>query len=306
MTTARPVDDRIRSWLLEIAPAELPDRVFDATFERTRSMSQASGVRPWRTPSMNPLARMTAAVIAVVLLIGTGAYLLGPGPQTGGTPTSSPSVSATPLPTSSATASASPTPTLTQTSELGTPSPLQGRAASFAAPFTYTLPAGEGLVATDSSEIGVWQFRHPAPSGDFYDRVVAFRRVYGGRADPCNEVSQSRDLADPQAYIDYFKSIPTVAVSDVRSVTVDGRPAKQAVLSFDPATAACPDVWLFVADPISITQNIGRGSARVTVLDVDGITIAIMTIGDDTWLPVADQFIASIRFDAPPPSPSES
>jgi len=43
MTTERPVDDRIRSWLLETAPAELPDRVFDATFERTRSMSQASG-----------------------------------------------------------------------------------------------------------------------------------------------------------------------------------------------------------------------------------------------------------------------
>src|SRR6185369_10187322 len=31
MTTERPVDDRIRSWLLETAPAELPDRVFDAT-----------------------------------------------------------------------------------------------------------------------------------------------------------------------------------------------------------------------------------------------------------------------------------
>ena len=56
---------------------------------------------------MNPLARMTAAVIAVVLLIGTGAYLLGPGPQNGGTPTSSPSISATALPASSATASAS-------------------------------------------------------------------------------------------------------------------------------------------------------------------------------------------------------
>ncbi len=61
---------------------------------------------------MNPLARMTAAVIAVVLLIGTGAYLLGPGPQNGGTPTSSPSVSATALPTSSATASGSPSPSV--------------------------------------------------------------------------------------------------------------------------------------------------------------------------------------------------
>jgi hypothetical protein len=101
MNTERPVEDRIQSWLLETAPAELPDRVFDATFERTRSMSQASGVRPWRTPAMNPLARMAAAVIAVVLVVGTGAYLLGEGPQNGGTPTSSPSTSASPVPTSS-------------------------------------------------------------------------------------------------------------------------------------------------------------------------------------------------------------
>ena len=108
MNTERPVEDRIRSWLLETAPAELPDRVFDATFERTQSMSQASGVRPWRTPSMNPLARMAAAFIAVVLVIGTGAYLLGQGPQNGGTPTSSPSISATAVPTSSAKPSASP------------------------------------------------------------------------------------------------------------------------------------------------------------------------------------------------------
>jgi hypothetical protein len=98
MNTERPVEDRIRSWLLVTAPTELPDRVFDATFERTQSMSQASGVRVWRTLSMNALPRTAVAVIAIVLVVGTGAYLLGPGGLTGGSP-ANPTPAATPSPT---------------------------------------------------------------------------------------------------------------------------------------------------------------------------------------------------------------
>ena len=40
-------DDSISKWLEETAPARLPERVLDATFERTRRSEQHLG---WRAP----------------------------------------------------------------------------------------------------------------------------------------------------------------------------------------------------------------------------------------------------------------
>ena len=42
MITDQYAEDRIRSWLLETAPRQVPDRVLTATYDRTRRMAQGS------------------------------------------------------------------------------------------------------------------------------------------------------------------------------------------------------------------------------------------------------------------------
>jgi hypothetical protein len=301
MTVQHDPDAILAAWLEE-GPAALPDTVRRAIAVNTRTTRQKRLPiwQPRRLPTMNGTSRLILAAVAVVAIALGGLYLSGltRNGAIGGPPSPSPSPAASPSPTAAASDASSPT------AELNTPSPLQGRAASFPAPFSYTLPAGEGLVATDDSFIGVWQFRYPVAQGaEEYQGGVALRAVTGGRKDPCDEGSSSRELSNSQAWIDYFKTIPTVHVSDVQSVTVDGRPAKQAVLDFDPATAACPDVWLW-AEPASITQNAGRESTRVTILQVGGHDVAILTWANGRLMRVFDQLIASIRFDAPRPSSS--
>ena len=90
MTQDRSVDERISGWLFEEAPDQLPDRVLQATFERTRPSRQRRAMPGWR-PSM---IRITPTAIAVgaaaILIVIIGVALLprsnqpavgGPGPS---------------------------------------------------------------------------------------------------------------------------------------------------------------------------------------------------------------------------------
>ena len=76
MITDRYAEDRIRSWLLETAPRQVPDRVLMATYDRTRRMAQGSSVRTWWSRVTRPLPIVFAAgaiaVVIVALSIGLG------------------------------------------------------------------------------------------------------------------------------------------------------------------------------------------------------------------------------------------
>ena len=76
MITDRYAEDRIRSWLLETAPRQVPDRVLMATYDRTRRMAQGSSVRRWWSRVTRPLPIVFAAgaiaVVLVALSVGLG------------------------------------------------------------------------------------------------------------------------------------------------------------------------------------------------------------------------------------------
>jgi hypothetical protein len=101
-------------------------------------------------------------------------------------------------------------------------------------------------------------------------------------------------------------------VEEIGWVVIDGKPAYRVDLSVEGGDSGCPDdgsvvLWR-VADglggPIQIPE---LGHVPVTVLDVDGETIAIeMWAGGemDDWLPTAERIVESIRFLYRPPASS--
>ena len=77
MTTDERFDETISGWLELSAPARLPDRVLEATFEQTRRSRQQVG---WRTILGRPgttrsiLALGGAAAIVLAIAAGLGLY----------------------------------------------------------------------------------------------------------------------------------------------------------------------------------------------------------------------------------------
>ena len=84
-------DPRIADWL-EGDPNEAPEQALQIVLAAFPSIRQRRGSRlPWRTPSMNPLARMAVAAITVAIAVGGAAYLFGPSrPSDGAVPTAAP------------------------------------------------------------------------------------------------------------------------------------------------------------------------------------------------------------------------
>jgi Tol biopolymer transport system component len=108
MTQDRSVDERISAWLLEGAPDQLPDRVLQATFERTRLSRQNRAFLAWR-PLMNRITPTAFAVgAAAIVVIAIGVALLPRPNQSVGGPGPSPSLSGTPVPTTLPTPSLAP------------------------------------------------------------------------------------------------------------------------------------------------------------------------------------------------------
>ena len=103
MTDDRSLERAARSWL-ETGPTEAPDRAVEAALLRIETTRQERDLRvPWRLPTMTTPARVAAAAVIGVLLIG-GAYLYfgRPSQPSIGAPRPSPSVVA---PSASARAS---------------------------------------------------------------------------------------------------------------------------------------------------------------------------------------------------------
>jgi len=93
-------DESVSKWLQESAPARIPERVLNATFERTRQSRQQMGwhtvIRRLSMPKFLP-ALGSAAVIVVVAALALGLYVNrqgGIGAPPSPTPSSSPTVAA--------------------------------------------------------------------------------------------------------------------------------------------------------------------------------------------------------------------
>jgi hypothetical protein len=117
MPTDRQLDDRISRWLEAEAPAQLPDRVLRATFERTRGTRQRAGWHALlRRIQVNRtfFALATAAVVVVAVVLGAGLYFNNPG--VGAAPSPSPTIAPSPDPTLEPTS----TPTAPSTADLVT------------------------------------------------------------------------------------------------------------------------------------------------------------------------------------------
>ncbi len=103
MTMDRSAEERISQWLLEEAPSQLPDRVLQATFERTGASRQRRtlGWRRFGTLQVRP-ATVAAGLGAIALLVAGALLLPRANSPFGGNPTLAPP----------ATPSAIPSPTL--------------------------------------------------------------------------------------------------------------------------------------------------------------------------------------------------
>jgi hypothetical protein len=275
MTTQRNPETILAVWLDE-GPTDLPDATRRAILSALPTTPQERGLRiPWRTPAMSTPLRLAAAIAIVAIVGAAGLALINRTPITG--------PGGSPVPTPSAT-------------------PIAGAASDFPHPFTYELPADAGIVVS-VAEPSWYQFRVPNEPGasTAYGNSVVIRLISGGRTDPCAATSEPLPLPDgPEAVVDYLTGIPSLDVSAEESTTVDGRPARQVVITSLSPTADCPDLWLWTEQG-SFTQNSGWGSSsRLTVVDVEGDHIVILATADPAWYPVADALIDSIQFDAAP------
>jgi hypothetical protein len=107
MTDDRSLERAARSWI-ENGPTEAPDRAVEAALFQIQTTPQERDLRiPWRLPTMTTPARVAAAAVIGVLVIGGALVVLKPGTSSGiGGPGPSPSPS--PTPTASPTLSPSP------------------------------------------------------------------------------------------------------------------------------------------------------------------------------------------------------
>jgi hypothetical protein len=110
MTDDRSLERAARSWL-ETGPTRAPDRAVEAALLRIESTSQERDLRiPWRLPKMTTPARVAAAAVIGVLLVGGTVYVFNrPGQPSVGVPGPSPSPSPTASPSNALERAATPT-----------------------------------------------------------------------------------------------------------------------------------------------------------------------------------------------------
>lgn len=292
MNANQDLERRIADFYAAEAPGRAPDWVLGAVLSTidTTSQRRVSFGLPRRFHDMNMYAKLAVAAVVVIVAGAVGLAIIPRGDsRTVGTDRS-------PSPTVSTAPSASPSPEST---------PLAGVVGVFTHPFTYVLPVGVGW-DLPSSRTHSFEFRIPDSGGEGVSAVGVIGRAFtGGRADPCAASSAALTIpAGPDAVIEYLKTIPTVQVAGETPVTIDGRPAVQALVTLGPATPDCPDVRPFTADGLSeeteVISNLRGVPVRVTAFDIDGDHIVLwtfLTVEDQSWYEVADELIASFRFE---------
>ncbi len=284
MSANPDLERRLADFYATEAPARAPDWVLGsalATIDTTNQRRALIRV-PRRFQNMNSFAKLAVAAVVVIAVGAVGLAVLRPGqaPVVGSDISPSPSASASPSPSSA---------------------PSEGSATEFRRPFTYVLPPDVGW-DHGPTERTYYEFRIPDSAGDKTAVGVILRAISGGRVDPCAESSEPLVLpGGPQAVIEYLKTVPTVQVTEESSATVDGMTAAQAHVEAGEPTTDCPEVRPFAKDEWQEETEVISDAAhtRVTVVDVGGDHIVIwtyLTVDDTSWYAVADELIATFRF----------
>lgn len=176
----------------------------------------------------------------------------------------------------------------------GDVSEVRGTATNFVRPFDYVLPSDPQFDNAADDE-RYFEIRVP----EWYDAGhlggLIMQAVGGGRSDPCDAASAVVPLEPgAEAVFDYLATIPQLTITDVRDATLDGRPARQATVTSEEGPAACPDLFIWSDAAESFV------SGRLIVADVDGQNVVVTIFGESgnpEWPVMADEFLASIRFE---------
>ena len=175
--------------------------------------------------------------------------------------------------------------------------PVSGRADGFVRPFYYQVPADSDIrVDAKSDHLNVLS----APPGN--QQGISMWLVGDVLRDHCSNEPDSA-LAPRQSGVDgllsYIRSVPHLHVEDIGAVAIDGRPAFKVELTVADGVNGCPDpdnsIFLWRDTSPSgdgtVMQVPVRGRVPLTVVDVDGATVAIEVWRGgpiDEWIPVAD------------------
>jgi hypothetical protein len=176
---------------------------------------------------------------------------------------------------------------------------FRGTAADFRHPFSLTLPSGTLFAPGADYGPAYFEIRIPAAAGAGTPSGLIIQATGGGRADPCTDAADPVAIEAGQAGVmPYLDAIPGVSVADVTSITLDGRPATEATVTFESADG-CAALWPWAESPESLPDG---APLRVIAVDVDAEPVVLMVYGEGgnpTWDGEADAIVASIRFEAP-------
>ena len=283
MSARRSFDNLINDWLDEgpqAAPREDLAAVLDA-IPRTR---QRGSIRPWRIP-MPTYARLAIAA-ALVVAVGAIALTQLPGRGQVGGPTVS-----TAVPTASA---AQPSPT-------GFPNNTASR---FKYPFNYAIdPASRlGIAPCCPPSADSYQFRaRQGASGDWSTPIVVVEIAGALRQDYCHDTGGViTRVPTPQQFVDYFKSVNGLLVSELPDKVIDGRPAKGIDVKVGPLPSACGELFLFDgAASWNCCQPEGNTRRMYVIAVQNDLVMVTEPFAPDTKeanLAIAEPFVDSMHF----------
>ena len=184
--------------------------------------------------------------------------------------------------------------------------PDNGRADSFIRPFDYQVPAGSRIELIPRSDH--LHVLSPPPGVDGVS-IWAVEDVIRDHCDFREDSVLIPRQPGVEGLLAYIRSVDRLHVEDQGSVVVDRRPAFRVDLSVEGGNAGCEEplssLFLWRDAKGNWIQIPSIGHVPLTVLDVDGATIAIeiWSGGDvDKWLPTANRIEDSIRFLYIPPA----
>jgi hypothetical protein len=293
MTDDRSLERAARSWL-EAGPTEAPDRAVEAALLRIQTTSQERDLRiPWRLPKMTTPARVAAAAVIGVLVVGGALFMLGRLGQTGvggPGPTSTPTQSPTPIP--------SPTPSPTGPVGEGSLQAGQHMAKPFAPPngngvchdppqpgcsdtarddtigFTFTVP--DGWASNDSgAAITKPATGIVAPAG----MGLLFHRGGWLYSDPCINVATQElpDIRVGPSVDDFANALanhPLLDATTPTSISLGGYSGKYVDLQL-PSDITCTFGYYPWAPSMPALGPNHRW--HLWILDVEGIRVVVQT-----------------------------
>ena len=183
--------------------------------------------------------------------------------------------------------------------------PPTGSAPKFIRPFTYAIPEDEMIRMTAlKREVVAWISGPDVPNApDLADPAGgsgAAGVVVGSGETAWSHGKSARFMlrTAPAEFLADLRDTAGVSMGQIVETTLDGRPALTVMLPGRGGTD------IHVNGPIQgLSQDFVMVNvpARLTVADVDGATVFVLiwartANGLDTWLPVADKLVSSIRF----------